>query len=149
MIHTALDKLTLPTMKAAIAALDEMRSDPKLKSYGVTEIVVAETLRELAVQMAYFSRSRMSADNVAAMYKAAGLYAIKPDEANRAATWTLESKHLKGEALDIVPHRAGRPWWNAPAVVWERMGEIGERHGLTWGGRWKNKDTPHFEIKEA
>ena len=146
MIHTALDKLTLQTMKSALAALDEMRSDPKLKSYGVTEIVVSETLRELPVQMAYFSRSRMSVDNVQAMYAAAGLYAIKPDEANRVATWTLESRHLKGEALDIVPYRNGKAWWNAPAVVWERMGEIGERHGLELGGRWKNKDCPHFEV---
>jgi len=108
--------------------------------------MVSETLRELAVQMAYFSRSRMNVSYVQAMYKAAGLYAIGPAEAARAATWTLESKHLSGEAIDLVPTREGKPWWAAPEEVWERMGTIGEKHGLAWGGRWKNTDNPHFEM---
>jgi hypothetical protein len=146
MIHTDLTKLKPALMNKATDALEEMRNDATLKSLGVTGVSVSETLREIAVQMAYYSRSRMSVPDVKAMYKAAGLYAIGYAEAKRAATWTLESKHLKGEALDLVPTKMGSYWWSAPAEVWKRMGEIGEKHGLTWGGRWKNQDCPHFEI---
>jgi len=146
MIHTDLLMLKDSIRSKAIAALDEMRTDTILADLGVTGIMVSETLRELPTQMAYFSRSRMNPPDVQAMYKAAGLYAIDSIEARRAATWTLESKHLGGEALDLVPTREGKPWWNAPVEIWARMGAIGEAHGLIWGGRWKNRDTPHFEV---
>jgi len=146
MIHTDLLMLKAEIKDKAVAALEEMRTDPTLLALGATGVMVSETLRELAVQMAYFSRSRMLTQDVQAMYKAAGLYAIGPAEAARAATWTLDSKHLHGEAIDLVPTRKGKPWWNAPSEVWTRMGAIGEKYGLAWGGRWKNRDTPHFEV---
>lgn len=146
MIHTDISKLKPELQNRVTAALDAMRADEKLKELGVTGIAVSESLREVAVQMAYYSRSRMAVMDVKAMYKAAGLYAIGEAEAKRAATWTLESKHLKGEAVDLVPTKDGRYWWTAPTEVWTRMGEIGEANGLTWGGRWKNTDCPHFEI---
>ena len=146
MIHADISKLKGTLYNKAIAALEEMRNDAELKRMGVTGIAVSESLREVAVQMAYYSRSRMSIADVKAMYKAAGLYAIGDAEAKRAVTWTLESKHIRGEAIDLVPTNGGAYWWSAPPEVWKRMGEIGEKHGLTWGGRWKNTDCPHFEI---
>lgn len=30
---------------------------------------------------------------------------------------------------------------------YDDAGPIGEAHGLSWGGRWKNQDKPHFEFK--
>ena len=146
MIHTDLLILKDGIREKAIAALAEMRADTGLRELGADGVMVSETLRELAVQMAYYSRARMTVQEVQAMYKAAGLYAIAPDEAKRAATWTLDSKHLRGMAVDLVPTREGKPWWAAPAEVWGRMGAIAESHGLVWGGRWKNRDCPHFEI---
>jgi len=146
MIHNNLTKLKDSIRPKVIAALDEMRADKILADSGVTGIMVSETLRELPTQMAYFARGRMNPDDTKAMYKAAGLYEIGTEEAKRTATWTLESKHLRGEAIDLVPTREGKLWWNAPVEIWARMGIIGESHGLTWGGRWKNRDTPHFEV---
>ena len=146
MIHADISKLKGTLYNKAIAALEEMRNDAELKRMGVTGIAVSESLREVAVQMAYYSRSRMSIADVKAMYKAAGLYAIGDEEAKKPNTWTLDSKHIRGEAVDLVPTKAGQYWWKAPEAVWFRMGEIGEKHGLTWGGRWKNHDCPHFEI---
>ncbi len=29
---------------------------------------------------------------------------------------------------------------------WETVGELGEKLGLHWGGRWKRPDRPHFEL---
>ena len=128
------------------AALDEMRNDPVLKELGVTSIGISETKRDIEVQMAYFSRGRMKPTDVKTMYKAAGLYQIRDDDASVVVTWTLDSKHLRGEAVDLVPQKNGIQWWTAPETVWKRMGEIGVKAGLSWGGSWKNTDNPHFEI---
>jgi len=146
MIHNDLSLLKPSAENLVRAALEEMRNDPKLKELGVTSIGVLETKRDVEVQMAYYSRGRMQVQDVKAMYKAAGLYQIRDDEARRMVTWTLDSKHLKGEAADIVPNKGGVPWWNAPDAVWKRMGELGTKAGLSWGGSWKNADNPHYEV---
>ena len=146
MIHTDIDLLKEPVQTKVRLALDEMNRDEKLKSMGVASVRINESLRDLAVQMAYYSRGRMEPKDVQAMYRAAGLWAIGEAESKNMITWTLDSKHLRGEAADLVPIRAGQIWWGAPEAVWTRMGEIGEGHGLKWGGRWKTKDSPHFEV---
>lgn len=128
-------------------AIDIMKQSFELKSLGVEDICVVETKRTLATQMAYYSRGRMAVKDVKLMYNAAGLYNISNEEAKTPNTWTLESKHLEGKAVDLAPMRNGVIWWNAPHEVWKLMGEIGESTGLQWGGRWKeNKDTPHFQV---
>lgn len=130
----------------AKSTLDAMFDDEKLKKLGVSGIEISETRRELSVQMAYYSRGRMAVEDVKAMYKAAGLYDISSEEAKSCNTWTLESKHLLGLAVDFVPMKNGKYWWNAPNEVWERMGEIGRSYGMKWGGDWRNRDCPHFEA---
>lgn len=137
--------LQYPFSKKAHEAYEAMLKDEKLKELGVEKIAVSETKRDLTVQMAYYARGRMPVDDVKAMYRAAGLYALSTEEAKTPNTWTLESKHIQGLAIDLVPVKNGVYWWSAPKEVWERMGEIGEAHGLTWGGRWKSQDCPHFQ----
>lgn len=52
-------------------------------------------------------------------------------------------------AFDVVPLRHGKPVWDANDHLWQRVGEIGERIGLEWAGRWKRfKEYPHFQLKE-
>lgn len=141
-----------PKFRARVeAALDRMRTDAELRAAGVQGIVVLEGLRALTTQMAYYTRGRMTPDDVRAMYQAAGLYRPTDDEAKRPVTWTLRSRHLDGKAVDLAPTRDGTTiWWSAPPAVWSRMGLIGQSFGLAWGGTWKGKeDTPHFEEAEA
>lgn len=138
-----LDYAMRPRAKEAFAA---MNKSEVLKSMGVEEVIINEAKRSLAVQMAYYSRSRMAVADVKRMYAAAGLYTPTDQECKTANTWTLDSKHIQGKAIDFAPMKGGRVWWSAPAEVWEAMGEIGEAAGLKWGGRWKNKDCPHFEM---
>jgi hypothetical protein len=146
-LHKDLALLVSPARERAEAALKEMQTDPVLKSLGVEEVAVSESRRDLAVQMAYYSRGRMHwHGDVQAMYKAAKLWPISEAETRQAITWTMDSKHIVGMAVDFVPVKDGSPWWKAPATVWNRMGEIGEACGLKWGGRWKKQDCPHFEI---
>jgi len=69
-------------------------------------------------------------------------------------SWTVRSKHLDGDAIDIVPysvydlHGPGKLQWDAGDPIWQKLGAIGERLGLRWGGRWKQKDMGHFEYVE-
>lgn len=136
-----------PTMQPrARKAFEYMTKSELLHDLGVETIQISETKRPLATQMTYYSRSRMSVADVRRMYAAAGLYDPTEEECKTANTWTLDSKHIQGKAVDFVPVKNGKPWWNAPSEVWEAMGVIGEECGLKWGGRWKNKDCPHFEI---
>lgn len=68
-------------------------------------------------------------------------------------SWTHHSLHEDGLAIDIVPYDlytlapgGDKLQWDANAVVWQRLGKIGESLGLRWGGRWKQRDMGHFEY---
>ena len=129
-------------------AYKAMNSSAVLKKLGVEKVVIVETKRDLAVQMAYYSRSRMKDPNdVKAMYKAAGLYEPSIKECNTENTKTLNSNHIKGIAIDFAPYKDGKIWWDAPDSVWNEMGKIGKKCGFSWGGDWKGfVDKPHFEM---
>ena len=74
------------------------------------------------------------------------LYAKGRTAPGPKVTWTRNSRHLTGRAIDLA-------LFSGKNVVWEskhytRAGEIGEELGLVWGGRWKGgkTDKPHFEL---
>ena len=142
-----LTELEIGLQCKAVKAIAKMRADEELKKMGVEDIAIVETRRTLATQMAYYARGRMAVEDVKKMYRAAGLYNLTDEEAKTKNTWTLDSKHLEGKAIDLAPIKDCKIWWSAPNAVWEQMGKIGESEGMQWGGRWKdNKDTPHFQI---
>lgn len=56
-----------------------------------------------------------------------------------------KSKHQYGLAVDVVPVVKGVPMWNNTAL-WRKVGVMGEKLGLRWGGRWRRPYDPgHFE----
>jgi hypothetical protein len=65
---------------------------------------------------------------------------------------TMNSKHLKGKAVDIVDERYG---WKGDAAnpdyqFWKDLGEAALRHGLQWGGNWKTfRDVAHIQTALA
>jgi peptidoglycan L-alanyl-D-glutamate endopeptidase CwlK len=69
----------------------------------------------------------------------------------KGVSWTKNSKHLTGNAIDICPfeiynlHGADKMQWDGNDPVWQTLGKIGEALGLRWGGRWTQKDYGHFE----
>lgn len=79
---------------------------------------------------------------------------LAEQEANIKAgvSWTSNSKHLTGDAIDIAPYSIyqevgpDKLQWNAEDPIWYRIGTIGERIGLVWGGRWRQRDMGHFEL---
>ncbi|NOT73346.1 MAG: hypothetical protein HOP08_00360 [Cyclobacteriaceae bacterium] len=55
------------------------------------------------------------------------------------------SKHQYGLAVDVVPVIDSVIQWNNIAL-WRKVGVMGERLGLRWGGRWRRPfDPAHFE----
>ena len=70
----------------------------------------------------------------------------------KGVSWTKHSKHLDGDAIDIVPflqwnlHGEDKLQWDGKDPIWQRIGKIGEGLGLRWGGNWRQKDLGHFEL---
>jgi hypothetical protein len=55
------------------------------------------------------------------------------------------SRHQYGLAVDVVPIVDSVAVWDN-TVLWRKIGVIGERIGLRWGGRWRKPFDPgHFE----
>ena len=147
MIHKSLTDLEYSVQGRFHDCYTKMNNSELLKEMGVEKVAINETLRDLPTQMAYYTRGRMKTADVKKFYAAAGLYDIGDAEAQTICTNTLQSNHMSGKAVDFVPVKDGKLWWNAPQEVWRVMGEIGESCGLKWGGRWKElPDCPHFEA---
>lgn len=141
MINRSLDGL-IPEMKNKAEKMLYIMNQKGLR------VMISETRRTMDIQEAYMAQGRDTLENVNKLRIKAGLWKISEIENKNIITKTMKSKHLEGKAIDIVPLTPeGKAWWNAPPVIWEAMGLIGESVGLNWGGRWKGfKDSPHFEI---
>jgi peptidoglycan L-alanyl-D-glutamate endopeptidase CwlK len=47
-------------------------------------------------------------------------------------------------AVDVIDKRYG---WNAPKKFWADVGQSAQKHGLAWGGNWKNfPDVAHVQA---
>lgn len=56
------------------------------------------------------------------------------------------SKHQHKIAVDVVPVVNGIMIWD-DLKLWKKIGKIGKKQGLIWGGDWKRfRDYPHFEY---
>ena len=59
-------------------------------------------------------------------------------------TWTKNSRHTSRRAWDICQNVKGKEYSDSEFFL--KCGRIAERLGITWGGSWKQADTPHFEV---
>lgn len=72
----------------------------------------------------------------------------------KGVSWTLRSKHLTGDAIDLAPYEtyalagSDKLQWDAANPVWAKIGAIGQSLGLTWGviKHGQQIDPGHFEI---
>lgn len=122
------------------------------------QVILLETGRDLAVQMAYAVRGRLQArpedgktsyEWIKEFFLAAGLWNLSMNEALVPSTWTLKSKHLEGKAFDAGPSKDGiRVDWQAPLEVWEEMHKIARELGLKCGADFPGGkiDRPHYEV---
>lgn len=62
-----------------------------------------------------------------------------------------QSKHETRQAIDIYPLINGKladEKTHEGMAAWQALGFIGKKVGFVWGGDWRMRDYPHFELKE-
>lgn len=89
----------------------------------------------------------------------AELYAQGRTKPGKVVTWTMQSRHLTGHAVDVVIIIGGKAIWTPKLydqlAVHIRAIAKELRIDITWGGTFKNKlglprpDRPHFELSKA
>ena len=127
--------------------------DPNLvkvvkRAIEITEqdFIVIEGLRTREQTMINYGKGRTAEE--LAVHGIPASYA-KPKEAK--VTWLNDpfaSNHTKGKAVDIVPAPVTWDDLNKFKLINEAMQKAAQELGvsLDWGGLWKNKDYPHWEI---
>ena len=77
------------------------------------------------------------------------LYARGRTAPGPKVTWTMSSKHLIGEAVDVVPYPI--VWQDTPRfkqlalLMYKAADELDV--SVTWGGNWATPDYPHWQLK--
>lgn len=107
---------------------------------------ITETLRTKETQAAYYAQGRKPLKEVNELRKIAGLPPITEEDNKKRVTWTLESPHMYGLAIDFVIIKNNAPDWN-DINSYTKAGTIAESLGLEWGGRWRTPDYPHIQMK--
>lgn len=90
------------------------------------------------------------------------LYAQGRTKPGKIVTWTMKSKHIDGQAVDLVPWVDGKPDWGninnfdkIGLAMFRAASELGVK--LRWGADWDGDgnlrekgetDSPHFEIAQ-
>lgn len=76
------------------------------------------------------------------------LYAQGRSKPGNKVTWTLNSRHTSRRAWDICQNIKGKEY-DTSTGFFEKCGQVAAKLGITWGGRWKTPDRPHFEVSES
>ena len=118
---------------------------------STVDFVVVQGNRTRDEQMRLYGKGR-----TAAQCKAKGVpveYA-RPNEAK--VTWTLNSNHIGGRAIDVAPYVDGGIQWDDSGKrgLWPKIAAAFKQASkelcipITWGGDWTTTvDRPHFELK--
>lgn len=116
----------LELLKPKVRGLAE-RLINECKNLGY-QITITQTLRTIEEQDDLYAQGRTKPGNI--VTKAKGGYSL----------------HNFGVAFDICPIVNGKAEWNDNALF-KKIGEIGMKIGLEWGGTWASfPDLPHFQY---
>lgn len=118
-----------PPVRALAAALVR-----ECKVAGI-DLLIYCTLRENAEQDELYAQGRTTAGRIVT---------------NARAGQSLHNPDVMGQAwaFDCVPQANGRALWSDAQAI-AKVGEIGEKLGLRWAGRWSGalRERVHFELK--
>lgn len=130
---------------------EEKRSEAKpgeIENHGEHSTVTSKSGARFRVASPHASRfagliADLEAEGVEIKSAQSGGYAKR----NIAGTNT-PSRHSYGEAIDINwdENARGSRGKMAQKLGPDKIREIARRHGMTWGGDWRNPDDMHFEI---
>lgn len=83
------------------------------------------------------------------------LYAQGRTKPGPKVTWTRNSRHIGGYAIDLLPYINGKAEWdnNGKLGLWPKINEAMQKASkelnipVVWGGSWQTTpDRPHFEL---
>lgn len=74
------------------------------------------------------------------------LYEQGRSRPGKIVTWTRSSNHTSGYAWDIA---VNPPHDLYDSKIIAKAGAVAAELGIEWGGIWKEKDTPHFQIDKG
>jgi hypothetical protein len=118
---------------------------------GDDQYIVFEGRRTIAVQTAYYAQGRKPLEEVNVLRQQAGLWLLRSENDNRQITWTMQSRHIDGLAMDILPvDGRGNPTWDLAhfGTRFEIIINCGKDAGLICGADWSpNTDWPRYEIR--
>jgi peptidoglycan LD-endopeptidase CwlK len=135
---TAEVELVRPRLSTADRRWDALDADFRQRLLLAYRLMRDEHGYEMALIEGYRSPERQT------------LLASLGTHVTNAAAW--QSYHQHGLAADSAFMRNGKlviserdPW---AAKGYELYGEVAQRVGLTWGGRWQNADLGHVELRK-
>lgn len=135
---TAEVELVRPKLSTADRRWDALDADFRQRLLLVYRLMREEHGYEMVLIEGYRSPERQT------------LLASLGAHVTNAAAW--QSYHQHGLAADSAFLRNGKlviserdPW---AAKGYELYGEVAQRVGLTWGGRWQNADLGHVELRK-
>ncbi|CNH15151.1 M15 family metallopeptidase [Yersinia intermedia] len=125
------------------------RSENNLK--GVNASLVKVVQRALELSTVDF----IVIEGVRTVARQQQLYAQGRTEPGKVVTWTMKSKHIDGNAVDLLPVTGWDNLASFKAVskaMFQAASELGVK--ITWGADWNGNgiqekgetDSPHFEI---
>lgn len=108
------------------------------KENGIT-IGISECLRTMAEQNALYAKGRTAPGSVVTNCKGT----------------SYSSMHQWGIAFDFYldmdvdgDEKKSDDAFNNATRLFDKVGKLGQSIGLEWGGGWRNKDLPHFQLPD-
>jgi peptidoglycan L-alanyl-D-glutamate endopeptidase CwlK len=137
-----------PAKPKSEAKASEWIADPRSeKNLATLEPQVAKIGREHLRRLAALGLTFKVTSGRRTQAEQDALYAQGRTKPGPVVTWTRKSRHLSGRAYDLTLFSGKNPVWESKHYT--TAGELGEKLGMTWGGRWKKPDRPHFELPSA
>ena len=135
-----------------LATVDERLQRVAKRAIQLTTVdfSVTQGNRTRDEQMRLYGKGRTAS---ACMAKGVPTSYAKPNE--RIVTWTLNSNHIGGRAIDVAPFVGGKLEWdeNGKLGLWPQIANAFKLAAceldieIEWGGDWtKTVDRPHFEL---
>lgn len=122
-----------PALQIKVAELKEL-----CKENGIT-IGISECLRTVAEQNALYAKGRTAAGSIVTNCKGTSYSSMHQ--------WGVAFDFYLDMDVDGDGMRSDDAFNNA-TKLFEKVGALGKSIGLEWGGSWKNKDRPHFQLPD-
>lgn len=147
--------MTFKFSKASLNRLATVHDDLQRVAHRALQLsevdfVVTQGRRTLDEQKRLYGKGRTAAQCLA---KGVPSSYARPNE--KKVTWTLNSNHLSGNAIDVAPYVNGGIEYdnNGKLGLWPKIAKAFKDAAreldvsIEWGGDWKGTvDRPHFEL---